>query len=65
MRRKGFFLELVQNDGNNKSFKMLPELLPSGCMPMSWGFFSNDLVNFYDRVKFVPGASVWVMYVYM
>ena len=23
---KGIFLELVQNDGNNKSFKMLPEL---------------------------------------
>ena len=36
---KGIFLELVQNDGTNKSFKMLPELVPSGCMPMSWGFF--------------------------
>ena len=31
---KGIFLELVQNDGNNKSFKMLPELVPTGCMPM-------------------------------
>ena len=31
---KGIFLELVQNDGNNKSFKILPELVPSGCMPM-------------------------------
>ena len=35
----GIFLELVQNDGNNKSFKMLPELVPSGCMPMPRGFF--------------------------
>ena len=32
------FLELIQNDGNNKSFKMLPELVPSGRMPMPWGF---------------------------
>ena len=37
---KGIFLELVQNDGNNKSFKMLPELVPSGCIPME--LFSND-----------------------
>ena len=29
----GASLELVQNDGDNKSFKMLPELVPSGCMP--------------------------------
>ena len=33
------FLELVQNDGNNKSFKMLPERIPSGCMPMPWSLF--------------------------
>ena len=55
---KGIFLELVLNDGNNKSFKMLPELVPSGCMPMPWGFFQMmtlvDLDHFYDRVKFVP-----------
>ena len=50
------FLELVQNDGNNKIFKILP-----GLVPMPWGFFSNDdLYHFYDRVKFVPDASVWV-----
>ena len=24
---KGIFLELVQNDGNNNSFKMLPEVV--------------------------------------
>ena len=49
------FLELVQNDGNNKSFKMLPELVQSGCMPMPWGFFQMmTLTIFYDRVKFVP-----------
>ena len=36
---KGIFLELVQNDGNSKSFKMLPELVPSCCMPLPWGFF--------------------------
>ena len=35
---KRIFLELIQNDGNNKSFKMLPELVTSGCMPMPWGF---------------------------
>ena len=29
---KGIFLKL-KNDGNNKSFKMLQELVPSGCMP--------------------------------
>ena len=36
---EGIFLELVQNDGNSKSFKMLQELVPSGFMPMPWGFF--------------------------
>ena len=36
---KGIFLELVQNDGNNKNFKMLPELVPSDCMPMPCVFF--------------------------
>ena len=55
---KGIFLELVQNDGNNKSFKMLSELVPSGCMPMLRGFFFKwlpcvGLDHFYDRVKFV------------
>ena len=53
---KGIFLEL-KNDGNN-SFTMLPELVPSGCMSMPWGFFFKwwpwvDLDNFYDCVKFV------------
>ena len=32
-------MELVQNNGNNKSFNMLPELVPSGYMPLPWGFF--------------------------
>ena len=29
---------MVQTDGNNKSLKMLPKLVPSGCMPMPWGY---------------------------
>ena len=33
---KGIFLELVQNGEINKSFKVLPELVPSYCLPMSW-----------------------------
>ena len=36
---KGIFLELIQNDGNNKSFKMLLDLVPNGCMPMPFFFF--------------------------
>ena len=32
---KGIFLELIQNDGNNKNVKMLPEIVRGGCMPMS------------------------------
>ena len=42
---------------------MLPELVPSGCMPMLWAFFNDPVLTltiFYDRVKFVPDASVWV-----
>ena len=39
-------MELVQNDKNNKSFKMLPELVPSGCMSMPWGSFpAQDQVS--------------------
>ena len=66
---KGIFLELVLNDGNNKSFKMLPELVPNGCMPMPWPFFFFfffkwwhwiDLDHFYDRSDLFPDASVWV-----
>ena len=66
MGLKNLACMLVQNDWNDKSFKMLPELnVPSGCMPMPLGFFSNDdpgltLEHFYDRVIFVPDASVWV-----
>ena len=49
------FLELVQNDGNNKSFKMLSELVPNGCMPMPWGkmsFLAQDQVS-GDRYRTV------------
>ena len=42
---KGIFPELVQNDGNNKSFKMLPELVPSGCMPVHWGYIQFEIVK--------------------
>ena len=39
---KGIFLELVYNDGNIKSITMLPEPVPSGCMPMPQGLFTKD-----------------------
>ena len=35
MRQKGSFW----NRYKMKSFKLLPKLVLSGCMPMSWGFF--------------------------
>ena len=61
---KRIFLEFVQNDGNNKSFKMLPELEPSGCMPMPWVFFKwwpcVDLDHFMTGSDLFPDASVWV-----
>ena len=53
-----------KNDGINKSFKMLPELVLSGCMPMPWGFFfSNDnpgltLTIFMTGSNLFPDASV-------
>ena len=44
---------------------MLPELVPSGCMPMPRGFFSNDdhgltLAIFMTGSNLFPDASVWV-----
>ena len=44
---------------------MLPELVPSGCIPMPWGFFSNDdpglnLTIFMTESNVFPDASVWV-----
>ena len=44
---------------------MLPELVPSGCMPMPWGFFSNDdpgltLTIFMTGLNLFPDASLWV-----
>ena len=59
-------MELVQNDGNNKSFKMLPELVPSGCMyAHALGLFSNDdpgliLTIFMTGSNLFPYASVWM-----
>ena len=61
---KGIFLEMVQNDG-----KMLPELVPSGCMPIPWGFFSNDdpgltMTIFMTESNLFPDTSsvlVWVI----
>ena len=42
---------------------MLPELVPSGCMPMPWGFFSNDdpglTLTIFMTVKLVPDDSIW------
>ena len=62
---KWVFLELVQNDENNNSFKMLPELVPSGRMPIPWGFFSNDdsgltLTIFMTGSNLFPAASAWM-----
>ena len=61
---KGIYLELVKNDGE-KSFKMLPELVLSGCMPMPWGSFSNDdpgliLTIFMTGSNLFPDVSVWL-----
>ena len=45
---------------------MLPELVPSGCMPLLWGFFfSNDdpgltLIIFMTGSNLFPDASVWL-----
>ena len=44
---------------------MLTELVRSGCMPIPWGFFSNDdpgltMTIFMTAVKCIPDASVWV-----
>ena len=36
-------IALHQNDGNNKSFQMLPELVPSECMPVSWDYIHLKL----------------------
>ena len=60
---KGIFLELVQNDGNNKSFKMFPELVPSGCMPMPWGFFQMMTVGWLWPF-FMTGSNLFLMLLY-
>ena len=44
---------------------MLPELVPSGCRPMPWGFFSNDdpgltLTIFMTGSYLFPDTSVCV-----
>ena len=44
---------------------MLPDFVPSGCMPMPWDFFSNDdpgltLTIFMTGSDFFSDASVWV-----
>ena len=65
MRQKGSFLNQYKIIGLIKALtEMLPELVPSGCMPMPWCFFfffffsNDDSGHFYDRVKFVPDASI-------
>ena len=44
---------------------MLPERVPSGCMPIPWGFFSNDdpvltFIIFMTGSNLFPDASVWM-----
>ena len=57
---KGIFLELVQNDGNNKCYKMLPWLYAHALR-----LISNDdpgliLTIFMTESNVFPDASVWV-----
>ena len=56
-------MELIQNDGNNKSFKMLPELVPSGCMPMPWSFLQNDDPGLTMTI-FMTGSNLFPMLLY-
>ena len=51
-------MKLVQNDGNNKSFKSLPELVPSGCMPIS-----NDDPGLTLTI-FMTGSNLFLMLLY-
>ena len=60
---KGIFLELEQNDGNKKSFKMLPDLVPGGCMPMPCFFFSNDYPVLTLSI-FMTGSNLFLMLLY-
>ena len=65
---KGILLELVQNDGSNRSFKMLPVfkiLYQVVVCPCHGTFFSNDdpgltLTIFMTSSILFPDASVWV-----
>ena len=57
---KGIFLELVQNDGNNKSFKMLPEPVSSGCLAMH--FSKND--PGLTLTIFMTGSNLFLMLLY-
>ena len=58
---KGMFLELVQNDGNNESFKMLPELVPSGFNAHALGLYPGLILTiFMTGSNLFPDASVWV-----
>ena len=54
---------MQKQDGNKKSFKMLPELVPSGCMPMPWGFFSDDGSGLTLTV-FMAGSHLFLMHLY-
>ena len=49
---KGIFRELVQNYANNKSFKMLLELVPSGCVSMPLGY--NTYLKLWKVQNFFP-----------
>ena len=63
---KGFFLKQVQNDGNNKSFKILLELVPNFWLyAHALRLLSNDdpgltLTIFMTGSNLFPDASVWV-----
>ena len=45
------------HDGNNKSFKVLLDVVSSGCISIPWGFLLNDdpglTMTIFDRVKVV------------
>ena len=60
---KGIFLELVQHNGNNKSFEMQPKLVPSWLYAHALGLFSNDDPGLILTI-FMTGSNLFLMLLY-
>ena len=43
---------------------MLPELVPSGCMPMPWGCFSNDDPGLTLTIFMTGSNNLFLMLLY-